>query len=1024
MDDLGFVPNTEAASAAPERAPASTDDLGFVPDVKKPEAQAAEEDLGFVPTESKYGTLGQSAIGLAEQAAMGALGPAEALVPYAETRLGLTTPEAIKGREKELGLLAPVAQMAGFALGPGKAVSVLGKGAAGAAKAIGVGEKLAKSAGLGAELAALSGGHELTKKVLQDPEATAANAAFNIMANMIFGTALGYAFRKGIEPLWEKQVAPVIESALQKVKSHWKLGEAGTKDGQVLGPVMRTVLTKYFGADPKAIDAYIAQREAIMAAPTTMEVYDHALDQVANVAENLATKKANVKESSEKLSGFIKDQVQALKEKGFEAGEAAKTAKAALDQAQMRIADSIQNDAIEKAPVIHSAIEKLKSQVFDASATSREVLDKVPGMFSLIPLYREIPKMADELFQKGQSAQAENLLTFAREYRERWGNEIPYPQVKNLIQGLQQRGKWDALANEVIKGTSPYYNELSFLVNDSLKEAVPAYRRAMEPTAKLTELLKNKAFRKYGTPESALKSVLNIKKTGNYLTEMPVLRELEKTTGFQFIDDIEKFANKETAEEMAKVLPEFKKYQEAAAFLHSLKDPETKAAMEQMAQLPSEARTELKFDLAELEKAEARAEKFKGIREAGLQAKLEAAKRGKNVYLEKQLKEMRGMEVPGFGTLDLPTILKLIHYREAFEKGATHGSRNVNLFSNMLGGFANLIGHATGAGIGAGVLGGPMFAPLGIAIGAGIGAIVDKEGPAIAKRYLDSILDRHPELIKATGISEKQAKEALIHFLSNPEAPANAKAFKSTVDYLDSVKKGDSLLKKSSKAIFEGTKVLPKDIKLKDEDVNDLDEKAKKFPKSGMLEDFGGQFGTYMPEHGRAMAQIASTMATAINDHRPKPQGGAFYDTEIEPTKEQKYAYRNALKIAQQPLVLLEKVQSGTLTPDDVQILQKTNPFAYRQMKEAVTDAMLEHKANEGKVPYKMRQSLSLFIGQDLDGSLNQQSLAAVQAIFAKQKQAMMMPPAGTKMKGLEKASKSYLTTEQARSQRQKEPIS
>ena len=119
-----------------------------------------------------------------------------------------------------------------------------------------------------------------------------------------------------------------------------------------------------------------------------------------------------------------------------------------------------------------------------------------------------------------------------------------------------------------------------------------------------------------------------------------------------------------------------------------------------------------------------------------------------------------------------------------------------------------------------------------------------------------------------------------------------------------------------------------------------------------------------------------------------------------------------------QPLTLLEKIQNGSLVPDDIQILQATNPFAYKEMKTAVIDAMLEHKANEGKVPYKMRQSLSLFIGQDLDGSLNQRNLMAIQAVFAQQKASMAAAPAQTKMKGLEKASKSYMTQEQATAER------
>lgn len=1022
MDNLGFVPET----AEPTRAPASGgDDLGFV--AEEPKAQIApvgaapvKDDIGFEPSGEEYGTPGQMAIGLAEQTAMGALGPAEAIVPYAETKLGLTTTEAIKGREEQLGIAAPIAQMAGFALGPGKAVSALGKGAGAAVKAIGAGKALATGIGFGTELAALSGGHEITKKILNEPDASASNAAINMGLNFVLGTGAGAGFQKFAVPFFEKNVAPKLTPILDRIKTSWKAGEPPASDGQVISPTMRRILINQFGADPKAIDAYVAQRDAILAAPERQEVYDHALEQIESIRENLAFRKGNVKESQAKIDQFFKDQVTELKQKGYEAKQAENVARTALDQAQMRVEQALQDSAVEAAPNAFSAIQKLKETYFKASDASRDILDAIPGTFSLRPFYDAVQPMADELYQKGRPELAQNLLNFIEDYRGRFGDEISYPQVKNLIQGLRSRSslpKGNVPVTEMFTGTMPYYSELQHVVDQGLKDAVPAYRKAMEPTAELGKLFGNKVLRKYGTPESAVKAVLQLGKPANYITEMPVLRSLENATGIRFAHAFENFANPEISDKMIKALPEYGAHKESIAFLQSLKDPATRDAIEKMLEIPGAPGVqELKFDTEKLAAAEARMETIKGITPASLEGKLKSVAGGRNAYAAQQLAKIKGMEVPGFGKLSIPDILKLIHYREAFEKGATTGSRNVNFWSKTLGGFLKLGLGPIGGFVGYHELG-PMAGILGGSAGAVLGSIIDKEGPAMAKQYLDSVLNRHPELASTAGMSEKEAKAALLHFLNSPDAPTDPMAFKATGDYIKNVGRGADLLKKASKAIFQGGKVLPSHLIPSKEHSDKLDEKAKDFEKSGQLENVGNRLGTYMPDHGRSLAQIAGTAVTAINGHRPNPQAGAFFDGDIEPTHEQKRAYANALKIAQQPLTILEKVQNGTLIPEDIQIVQKTNPFAYDEMRKAVTEAMLEHKAENGKVPYHVRQALSLFTGQNLDASLLPQNIMAAQKVFMMQK-AAAMPPAQTRMKGLEKAPKEHQTADQATQQR------
>jgi hypothetical protein len=73
-----------------------------------------------------------------------------------------------------------------------------------------------------------------------------------------------------------------------------------------------------------------------------------------------------------------------------------------------------------------------------------------------------------------------------------------------------------------------------------------------------------------------------------------------------------------------------------------------------------------------------------------------------------------------FGT-DTVNELRNALAREAFEKGATNGSRNVNLYRQIFADWAN-----------------KNHIPFGGAIGAGTGAVVDKYGPGIARSGIDA----------------------------------------------------------------------------------------------------------------------------------------------------------------------------------------------------------------------------------------------------------------------------------------------
>lgn len=577
---------------------------------------------------------------------------------------------------------------------------------------------------------------------------------------------------------------------------------------------------------------------------------------------------------------------------------------------------------------------------------------------------------------------AEELGKQMEVFGAQYGDKISYSDAKSMIQGLQKRGKWTFGANEVSNGLSSYFNQLSGIMNAELKNAVPAYAKAMEPTAEAFDLLGR--LDKFGTPESSVKAALGLKNPANYVNELPVLKALESKTGINFTHQLEHYANPVVRDTMSKALPEYAASLRTAEGLEMLKDPEVRAALERAPYLSSHFQELNKAENA-LQGAMEKKSELAGLTPANLEGRMRSAMSGRSIQARNTLGKLRGIPLPagaesldGFNDMSVPEMLDLVHTREAFEKGSMNGSRNVNLWAKMLGGVggvvAGLVGHDVAGAI------------AGTGLGAYVGGVLDKEGPAIVRNMLDGYLNKYGDLPKALGASPEATRAGLIHFLGK-DTPPDAKAFKSTVNYIQAARKGLQLLEKGSKSLIEGGKTLPHNILPDMEKLKKLDDRSQNIQGNQQkMFDIGDGLGTYMPEHGQALAQSTMRAVNYINQYRPKPTKMAFLDEEIQPTKESMNEYYRGLGVAQQPLVILQHIKDNSLVPQDLQILNAIHPEYCGHMKQSVISAMTDHASNDGKIPFSMRQSLSLFLGQALDSSFAPANILAAQATFVNQR--------------------------------------
>lgn len=307
------------------------------------------------------------------------------------------------------------------------------------------------------------------------------------------------------------------------------------------------------------------------------------------------------------------------------------------------------------------------------------------------------------------------------------------------------------------------------------------------------------------------------------------------------------------------------------------------------------------------------------------------------------------------------------------------GAKIADLWYEKLG--ASALGNTAGGAVGAKL--GSMFGPTG-AIG---GAYLGKEalGPVFSS-LVKPLMEKYPSY--------------------------DLHAFRSAAAFASNIVKGDKLLKSHVSSIFSPAKMAPS-LLISKKDLDDLDNKA--LTLNGKYHDIaepGSRIADYMPAHAAGLTAAINNTVSLINNARPQEQQGLPLDKNHPVTAIDKQKFNDQLSIAYQPLSVLSKVKDGTLRPSDVATLKTMHPDYYTKMVKQITDEFANDPEAAKKVPFKVKQSLSLFIGQPLTSSLTPSSIMAAQP----QPTAPQPPPGPKTRRGtstLGKSNKQYMTPSQ-----------
>lgn len=332
------------------------------------------------------------------------------------------------------------------------------------------------------------------------------------------------------------------------------------------------------------------------------------------------------------------------------------------------------------------------------------------------------------------------------------------------------------------------------------------------------------------------------------------------------------------------------------------------------------------------------------------------------------------------------------------------------------------ISSGTAIGTTAGGLGGSLFGPAGAVTGATAGGYL---GTTFGINAGDKLAEKI-----IPGVSKKIAGPIILKMAASGKIQNLAKA----IDHGTSIEKGakligngvDSIFRSGSNRIISNFSKEKDPQKLKDfQDGGGYNESSlESSPQQGYAE--GGEVEPQkdvVAEHWPDQNILLTAAKTRISNYLKtvKPQqdlSKLTYDQEHKDKSKEK-EYDNVIRLANNPISILEKVKDGTLSPKDMAHFTAMFPEVHDHLSKKITEKIIQEKLKKQKnPPYKTRQALSLFLGSNLDSSLTQPNVMAAQSVFMQQnamKQNAMVSKMG-------KSSKLSQTKDQGSEERLNKP--
>lgn len=144
-----------------------------------------------------------------------------------------------------------------------------------------------------------------------------------------------------------------------------------------------------------------------------------------------------------------------------------------------------------------------------------------------------------------------------------------------------------------------------------------------------------------------------------------------------------------------------------------------------------------------------------------------------------------------------------------------------------------------------------------------------------------------------------------------------------------------------------------------------------------------------------------------------KPDNNPFQKP-YEPSPTEMAKFERYVNIIEKPTSALNHVKLGTIGPDTMEALQTVYPKLLDQMRQAV-NLEATNQAKKGRdLPFQLKQSISMFLGQPISSSLLPQNVMNNQAVFMQSAQTQMQKnqAPNKSLKDVDRASQLSLHTD------------
>lgn len=377
---------------------------------------------------------------------------------------------------------------------------------------------------------------------------------------------------------------------------------------------------------------------------------------------------------------------------------------------------------------------------------------------------------------------------------------------------------------------------------------------------------------------------------------------------------------------------------------------------------------------------------------------------------------------------DLKNVAKAAQFLAGAKNAASLEEVPAGVGTDFANGHKFYNGLTTGAGVSAGTA-------IGAALEPHLGAYSSSMGLKVGEKYLA------PFIAKAAN---KMRAPAVINWLSKG---ANGSLWQ-ILDYADKVNSGTSLINNGVDSLFKAgsqqavNAVSEKDIKdLRDyvsdggvnqnvqQQISDDNQPTPGFADGGLVKEpppksepvapllNSHAIATHYPDQNIMLQAAKGRISDYLASMQPqKHQSKLAFDDAPDDT-EQNRTYDKALRVAAQPLSVLNHIKNGTIEPEQIKHLSSMYPELTDHLQKKITERITQAQLKGEKPSYKVRQGLSMLMGTSLSGEMTPSSIQAAQAVFAP-KQAPTSP-AKKGASELAKAGKAFQTPDQARQERQ-----